>query len=52
MDVGGYAPAFLLLGEDRKRAFLSDERRRLRETFPGGTVEETYIADLLVATRP
>ena len=48
----GSRSAFLVLGEDRKRAFLSDERRRLRETFPGGTVEETYIADLLVATRP
>ncbi|MCX5051994.1 methyltransferase domain-containing protein [Streptomyces sp. NBC_00201] len=43
--------AFLVLAEDDKRAFLSEERRRLREAFPDGTVVETYVVDLLVATR-
>ncbi|GGY10967.1 class I SAM-dependent methyltransferase [Streptomyces hiroshimensis] len=43
--------AFLVLGEARARAFLDDERVRLREIFPDGTVEETYVVDLLVATR-
>lgn len=44
--------AFLVLAEDDKRAFLSGERRRLREFFPDEVVEETYVVDLLVATRP
>lgn len=44
--------AFLVLAEDDKRAFLSGERRRLGEFFPDEVVEETYVVDLLVATRP
>ncbi|MDT0545788.1 MULTISPECIES: class I SAM-dependent methyltransferase [Streptomyces] len=44
--------AFLVLGESGTRAFLTEERTRLRELFPDETVEETYVVDLLVATRP
>jgi SAM-dependent methyltransferase len=44
--------AFLVLGQDANRAFLAAERRRLREAFPDEAVEETYVVDLLVATRP
>ncbi|MFC4910191.1 class I SAM-dependent methyltransferase [Actinomadura gamaensis] len=44
--------AFLVLGEDANRAFLDEERRRLQAVFPDETVEETYVVDLLVATRP
>ena len=44
--------AFPVLAEDDKRAFLREERRRLREIFPDEVVEETYVVDLLVATRP
>jgi hypothetical protein len=44
--------AFLMLTKDDKHAFLSGERRRLRESFPDEVVEETYVVDLLVATRP
>ncbi|MFD8158469.1 class I SAM-dependent methyltransferase [Streptomyces malaysiensis] len=43
--------AFLVLGEARTQAFLAEERGRLSEMFPDGTVEETYVVDLLVATR-
>ncbi|MEV6796209.1 class I SAM-dependent methyltransferase [Streptomyces sp. NPDC051320] len=44
--------AFLVLDEPRRHVFLDDERRRLREALPDGTVEETYLVDLLVAARP
>jgi SAM-dependent methyltransferase len=44
--------AFLVIAEDDTRAFLFGERRRLREMFPDEAVEETYVVDLLVATRP
>jgi hypothetical protein len=44
--------AFLVLAEDDKRAFVFEERGRLREFFPDEAVEETYVVDLLVATRP
>ncbi|MFI6773169.1 hypothetical protein [Nocardia sp. NPDC050412] len=44
--------AFLVLAEEDKRAFLFEERRRLREMFPGEAVEETYVVDLLMTTRP
>lgn len=44
--------AFLVLAEEDKRAFLFEERRRLRKMFPGEAVEETYVVDLLLATRP
>lgn len=43
---------FLVLGEEGTRAFLTEERDRLRELFPDERVEETYVVDLLVATRP
>jgi SAM-dependent methyltransferase len=32
--------------------FLEDERALLAAEFPGGEVEEVYVVDLLVATRP
>ncbi|MEU7023541.1 methyltransferase domain-containing protein [Streptomyces sp. NPDC046203] len=48
----GTRSAFLVLPEDVRRAFLREEGARLRALFPDGTVEETYVADLLVATRP
>ncbi|QIY99234.2 class I SAM-dependent methyltransferase [Streptomyces sp. S1D4-11] len=44
--------AFLVLSEARRRAFLADERSRLREELPDDAVEETYLVDLLVAARP
>ncbi|WP_328318789.1 class I SAM-dependent methyltransferase [Streptomyces sp. NBC_00388] len=48
----GSRSAFLVLAEDDRSAFLHEELRRLREMFPGEVVEETYVVDLLVATRP
>ncbi|MEU5583363.1 methyltransferase domain-containing protein [Streptomyces huasconensis] len=44
--------AFLVLGEDRTATFLNEERAELRKVFPDGIVEEAYVVDLLVATRP
>ncbi|MFD8767213.1 class I SAM-dependent methyltransferase [Streptomyces mirabilis] len=44
--------AFLVLEQAANRAFLVGERRRLREAFPDEVVEETYLVDLLVASRP
>ncbi|WNF01429.1 class I SAM-dependent methyltransferase [Streptomyces luomodiensis] len=43
--------AFLVLGEAGIQSFLAAERDRLHEVFPDGTVEETYLVDLLVAAR-
>ncbi|MEV7126803.1 methyltransferase domain-containing protein [Streptomyces sp. NPDC093260] len=43
--------AFLVLGQAANRAFLAEERRRLREAFPAEAVEEVYVVDLLVAAR-
>jgi hypothetical protein len=48
----GSRSAFLVLPEADKRAFFVDEHRQLREIFPDEAVEETYVVDLLVATRP
>lgn len=48
----GSRSAFLVLAENDKRAFLSEERGRLREMFPDEVVEETYVVDLLMAARP
>ncbi|QHF93046.1 SAM-dependent methyltransferase [Streptomyces sp. NHF165] len=48
----GSRSAFLVLDPAANRAFLDAERERLRAAFPDGTVEETYVVDLLVATRP
>ncbi|MEU1677289.1 class I SAM-dependent methyltransferase [Streptomyces roseifaciens] len=50
-NIGSHS-ALLVLDRARSRAFLADEHTRLREDFPDGTVEETYLVDLLVATRP
>ncbi|MCK7626531.1 methyltransferase domain-containing protein [Streptomyces sp. RS10V-4] len=41
--------AFLVLDQARNRAFLADERRRLRDEFPEERIEETYLVDALVA---
>lgn len=43
--------AFLVLGEADRRAFLIEERERLGKAFPDEALEETYVVDLLVATR-
>lgn len=48
----GSRSAFLVLGEERSRAFLAEERRRIREIFPDEVVEESYVVDVLVAARP
>lgn len=48
----GSRSAFLVLAEEDKRAFLSEERGRLREMFPDEEVGEAYVVDLLVASRP
>lgn len=44
--------AFLVLPEPARHAFHTAESTRLRALFPTGTVEETYVIDLLLATRP
>ncbi|MCC3769746.1 class I SAM-dependent methyltransferase [Streptomyces sp. UNOC14_S4] len=44
--------AFLVLDEPTRRAFVTEERDRLSEAFPGGTVVERYVVDLLVVRRP
>ncbi|WP_369248287.1 class I SAM-dependent methyltransferase [Streptomyces sp. R41] len=49
-NIGSHS-AFLVLGEERTAEFLAEERRHLLPTFPDGIVEETYVVDLLVATR-
>ncbi|MFF4347700.1 class I SAM-dependent methyltransferase [Streptomyces sp. NPDC001530] len=49
-NVGSHS-AFLVLGEERTAEFLAEERSHLLPTFPDGIVEETYVVDLLVATR-
>ncbi len=43
--------AFLVLGEKRAGTFLAEERERLAELFPNGTVEEAYVVSLSVAVR-
>ncbi|MER6045939.1 methyltransferase domain-containing protein [Streptomyces sp. NPDC001793] len=48
----GSRSAFLVLDQAANRAFLAEERRRLREVFPEEAVAETYVVDLLVAGRP
>jgi SAM-dependent methyltransferase len=44
--------AFLVLDQTTNRAFLAEERRRLRGAFPDELVEEIYVVDVLVAARP
>ncbi|ADI07419.1 hypothetical protein SBI_04298 [Streptomyces bingchenggensis BCW-1] len=50
-NIGSHS-AFLVLGEAGTHAFLTEERTRIGEIFPEGMVEETYVVELLVATRP
>ncbi|MEU5114070.1 class I SAM-dependent methyltransferase [Streptomyces longwoodensis] len=47
----GSHSVFLVHGEASATAFLTEERRHLRDVFPDGVVEETYDVELLVATR-
>ncbi|WP_335938261.1 class I SAM-dependent methyltransferase [Streptomyces sp. PTD5-9] len=48
----GTHSAFLVLGDDAARRFLDEERDRLAELFPDGTVVESYVVELIVALRP
>ncbi|MET8081096.1 class I SAM-dependent methyltransferase [Streptomyces sp. NPDC005303] len=49
-NIGSHS-LFLVAGEDHAEVFLTEERRILLELFPGGTVEETYDVELLVAVN-
>jgi len=49
-NIGSHS-LFLVAGEERAAAFLTEERRHLREAFPDDIVEETYDVELLVATK-
>ncbi|MFR9794120.1 hypothetical protein ACL07V_36780 [Streptomyces sp. MB22_4] len=49
-DIGSRS-AFLVLDEADRHAFLVAERERLGRAYPGEEVEETYVVDLLVASR-
>ncbi|MFF9402341.1 class I SAM-dependent methyltransferase [Streptomyces sp. NPDC014744] len=48
----GTHSAFLVLGDEAARRFLHEERERLSELFPDGTIEECYVVELVVAIRP
>ncbi len=48
----GSRSAFLVLDQTERRAFLKEERGRLRQAFPDELLEETYVVDLLVAACP
>lgn len=48
----GSRSAFLVLGQAANRAFLAEERGRLRAAFPAERVEEAYVVDVLIAARP
>ncbi|MEU9989981.1 class I SAM-dependent methyltransferase [Streptomyces sp. NPDC048045] len=50
-NVGSHS-AFLVAPEDRRSAFLEEERDHLLKSFPDGIVEETYDVLVLVATTP
>jgi SAM-dependent methyltransferase len=50
-NIGSHS-LFLVCPEERKAAFLAEERDHLLTVFPDGMVEETYDVLLLVATRP
>ncbi|PWI17211.1 SAM-dependent methyltransferase [Streptomyces sp. Act143] len=50
-NIGSHS-LFLVAGEERATAFLTEERRHLLAAFPDGSVEETYDVELLVATKP
>ncbi|MEZ0110785.1 SAM-dependent methyltransferase [Catenulispora sp. EB89] len=47
----GSRSAFLVLEQASKDAFFADERGRLQDLFPDGSVEEAYVVDLLIAAR-
>ncbi|MET9803646.1 hypothetical protein [Streptomyces sp. NPDC006368] len=47
----GSHSAFLLRGGEGTRAFLGEERERLSDLFPDGTVEERYAVSLSVVVR-
>ncbi|WP_406838289.1 class I SAM-dependent methyltransferase [Streptomyces sp. AHU1] len=49
-NVGSHSQ-FLVLGEEATRAFFAEERNHLLQAFPEGSVEETYVVELLVAIR-
>ncbi|NUP51690.1 MAG: class I SAM-dependent methyltransferase [Catenulispora sp.] len=48
----GSRSAFLVLEEARRNTFFAEERRLLRQAFPSGEIQESYVVDLLVAVRP
>ncbi|MGC9442107.1 class I SAM-dependent methyltransferase [Streptomyces sp. WG5] len=48
----GSHSVFLTDTEERRAAFLAEERRHLLAAFPDGIVEETYDVRLLLATTP
>ncbi|MEU2301887.1 class I SAM-dependent methyltransferase [Streptomyces antibioticus] len=50
-NIGSHS-GFLVQGEERSAAFLTEERRHLLAAFPDGTLDEAYDVDLLVATAP
>ncbi|MGX4690581.1 class I SAM-dependent methyltransferase [Streptomyces sp. JNUCC 63] len=50
-NIGSHS-LFLICPEERKAAFLAEERDHLLKVFPDGMVEETYDVSLLVATAP
>ncbi|MBL1085577.1 class I SAM-dependent methyltransferase [Streptomyces actinomycinicus] len=50
-NIGSHS-AFLLTPEERRTAFLEEERGHLLKVFPEGLVEEVYDVLLLVALKP
>ncbi|MFJ7968660.1 class I SAM-dependent methyltransferase [Streptomyces sp. NPDC096324] len=49
-NIGSHSQ-FLVLGEETTGAFFAEERNHLLQAFPEGSVEETYVVELLVAIR-
>ncbi|MGV9252970.1 class I SAM-dependent methyltransferase [Streptomyces sp. NPDC003697] len=50
-NIGSHS-LFLVCPEERRSAFLAEERNHLLEVFPDGIVEETYDVVLRVAVTP
>ncbi|MFE1314524.1 class I SAM-dependent methyltransferase [Streptomyces sp. NPDC058755] len=50
-NIGSHS-GFLVTPEERRNAFLEEERGHVLKVFPDGIVEETYDVLLLVATKP
>ncbi|WP_369391052.1 class I SAM-dependent methyltransferase [Streptomyces sp. CG1] len=50
-NIGSHS-AFLVASQERRTAYLEEERAHLLKVFPDGIVEETYDVLLLVATKP